>query len=173
MKHHEFYRRYKVSYPAIANPAFSKKNWWIVGILIVITVLIEPLVMYKRQRLAPFTMDYYVQQIEYFLCVFVPFFLFLVWSHRRESLNRKKGYRWVGKFQITRKRSSLLSHYLVLTPGEKNNLKVNFRLYDKVHVGDFILVRRDSLGRIYEISITNNLSKRLIRSHWQAKPDDP
>lgn len=169
MKHQELYRKYKVSYPAIANPMFSKKNWWLVGILITIAVLIEPLIMYKRQRFVPFTFDYYVQQIEYFLCVFVPFFLFLVWSHRRESLNYKSGYGWVGKFQIARKRSTFLSHYLVLTPGE-SDLKVSPRLYDKVRVGDFILVRRDSLGRIHEISVTNNLSKRLVKSHWQAKP---
>jgi hypothetical protein len=56
-------------------------------------------------------------------------------------------------------------------------LRVDKDLFEKTRVGDFIQIRRDSLGSIEEVSKVNNFSSRLAsaeakRSNGSTKHDD-
>lgn len=165
MKHHEFYVKYKMNNPPITNSIFSKRNWWRIVLITVAAVLIEPLViMYKHQRSVPFSLDYYLELAEYFLLIVVPFVAFLFWANWRESTKRRRGYGWVGKFEVIKKRSLFAFHYLFLAPGSKNKIKVNQHLFERTRVGDFVEIRRDALGGIEAVSRINNFSGRLARA---------
>jgi hypothetical protein len=171
MKYLEFYNKYKTTYPPILNPIFSKKNWWYVVLITVVAVLIEPLLfMSKYQRAAPFSFNYYMQLVEYFLLIAFPFVALLIWVNRRESIKRSRGYDWVGKFEVIKKQSSFVFRYLQLTPGSDNKVRVSKYFFDKTRVGDFILIRRDALGSVKEIRKTKNLSSRLAKR--LAKPSE-
>jgi hypothetical protein len=162
MKNHEFYIKYKTNYQQGTYPIFSKKNWWSMLLITVAAVLIEPLLfMSKYQRSVPFTMNYYVQLIEYFLLVAVPFVAFLVWVNLQERKKLKRGYGWEGKFEVISKTSTFAFCYLFLSPGIDNKLKVDRDLFEKTRVGDFILIRRDALGGIEEVSKVKSFSSRL------------
>ena len=164
MKHLEFYSKYKTRYPPIVNPIFSKRNWWYVVLITAVAVLIEPfLFMSKYQRSVPFSLNSYVEQIKYFLLIALPFVALLIWVNHRESAKRSRGYGWVGKFEVVKKQTSFVFRYLLLTPGKGNKIRVSKHLFDKTRVGDSILIRRDALGGIEEISKTKNFSRRLAR----------
>jgi|SRR6478736_6547098 len=164
MKHLEFYSKYKTTYPPIVNPLFSKRNWWYVVLIVVAAVLIEPLLfMSKYKRSVPFSFSYYTELIAYFLLIAFPFIGLLIWINRRELEKRSRGYGWIGKFEVIKKSSLFLFRYLLLTPGSGNKIRVSRNLFDKTRVGDFILIRRDALGSVEEISKTKNFSGRLAR----------
>lgn len=163
MKHHEFYRKYKTSYPPVVNPIFYRKNWWYIVLMTVVVVLIEPLIMYRRQRSIPFSLEYYVKLIEYLTFIIVPFIAFLYWINRRELIKQSRGYGWVGKFEVIGKQSSFIRKYLLLKPGDGHKLKVQRSLFEKTRIGDFIVIRRDALGNIEEVTKSKNLSRRLAR----------
>jgi hypothetical protein len=163
MKHLEFYTKYKVSYPPLTNSFFSKGNWWRIGLITAMAALIEPLIMYKRIGAVPFSFRSYILLAEYFLILIVPFVAFLLWINWRESVKRKRGYGWVGKFNVIDKQSALTFFYLFLEPGINNKLKVNRALFEKISVGDSVLIRRDSLGSIEEISKVDTFSSRIAR----------
>ena len=128
----------------------------------VAAVLIEPLViMYKHQRTFPFSFDDYLELAVYFLLIVVPFVLFLFWVNWRESTKRRRGYGWVGKFEVIKKRSLFAFHYLLLAPGSKNKIKVNQRLFDSTKVGDFVEIRRDVFGGVEGVNRIKNFSSRL------------
>jgi hypothetical protein len=164
MKHLEFYNKYKTTYTPIVNPIFSKRNWWYIVVITVAAVLIEPLLfMSKYKRSVPFSFSYYVELIEYFFLIAIPFIALLIWINMRESTKRSRGYGWVGKFEVIKKKSLFLFRYLLLAPGNGNKIRVSRNLFDKTRVGDFILVRRDALGGVEEVSKTKNFSGRLAR----------
>ena len=164
MKHLEFYNKYKTTYPPIANPIFSKRNWWYVVLITAVAVLIEPLLfMSKYQRSVPFSLNYYMELIEYFLLIASPFVALLILASRRESAKRSRGYGWMGKFEVVKKRTLFTFRYLLLAPGNDNKIRVSRNLFDKTRVGDFILIRRDAFGSVEEISKTKNFSSRLAR----------
>jgi hypothetical protein len=176
MKHLEFYIKYKTGYPPIVNTIFSKRNWWRIALITVLAILIEPLViMYKHQRSVPISLDYYMELTAYFLFIVIPFVGLLFWLNRRERTKQKRGYGWVGKFEVIEKQSLVLIHYLLLAPGTKNKVKVNWNLFEKTRVGDFILIRRDALGGIDEIIKVNNFSSRLskIGTRRSSKSTEP
>jgi hypothetical protein len=125
MKHPELYSKYKTNYPPLVNPLFSRRNWWRIGLITVLVVLIGPLIIYKHQRSVPFTFDYYLKLIGYFSIIVVPFVGFLFFVNWQESRKRSRGYGWVGKFEVIKKQSSFLFCYLLLAPGDSNKLMVN------------------------------------------------
>jgi hypothetical protein len=51
----------------------------------------------------------------------------------------------------------------LLAPGN-TKLKVQRRLFETTRIGNFVLVRRDALGKIEEIRRINNRSKQLARA---------
>ncbi len=163
MKHLEFYSKYKISYPPLANPLFSKKNWWWIVLITALAALMGPLLMFKRSKAIPFSISFYIQLSEYFLILFTPFVGFLLWVNWRELKKRKRGYGWVGKFEVIGKESLLSFNYLKLAPGINNKLKVDRDLFDKVRIGDSVLIRRDSLGNIEGLSKVSNFSSRITR----------
>jgi len=165
MKYREFYTKYKANYPPVVNPIFSKKNWWFIFLIIIGAVLIEPLLfMSKYQRSVALSFNYYLQLIEYFLFITVPFAGLLFWVNWRESTKRRRGYGWVGKFEVIEKQSTLIFFYLQLEPGVSNKLRVSKGLFDKTRIGDFIQVRRDVFGRIEEVNKISNFSNRIAKA---------
>lgn len=174
MKNTVHYVKYKTSYPPPVSPLFSKKNWWRIGLITLAAVLMGPLVMYKYHRSATFSFDYYLRLIQYFLIFVIPFVAFLLWVNWRQSIKRSRGYGWLGKFEVVNKRVLFPFCYLQLTPGDGNSLKVNRGLFDKIRVGDFILIRRDAFGNIEEISKTNKFSNLLPKVKRSSKaPESP
>lgn len=164
MKLHEFYTKCKISYPALVNPIFSKKNWWQIVFITVFAVMVEPLVLYRQQRLTRFSLDYYVQIAEYFLIMIAPFVGFLIWTNWRESVKRSKGYCWMGKFEVVSKVSSFIANYVVLSPGQ-DKLRVDRKLFEKIKEGDFLQVRRNVFGQLEEVKRINSFSARLAKMH--------
>src|SRR5690349_14852516 len=144
MKHQEFYRKYKTRYPRTMSP-------WHVLWIAAAAVLIEPLIAYRSQRRLAFSFAYYLEQMEYFLFIAVPFGLYVFWAYWRESLKQRRGYCWVGKFEVVDKRSSFGYCQLVLSPGKENRLNVNKSFFNKTLIGDLIIIRRDALGEIDEV----------------------
>lgn len=185
MKHHEFYRKYKASYPPVENPLFSRKNWWRIVLIPLAAVLIEPLIiMYKHQRLVQFSFHYYLQIIEYLLFIVVPFLAYLLWVNLRDWIKQSRGYSWLGKFEVIDKQLSFAFCYLLLAPGDDNKLRVNRDMFEKIRVGDFVQIRRDALGDIEEITKVKSFSSRLAKvkskrlggsasSHDQSIPLEP
>ena len=173
--HQEFYTKYKAKYPTTVNPIFSKKNWWRIVLITVAVALIEPLILYRHQRSIPFSVDYYLQVIPYILYIVVPLVVFLFWANGRESLKRSRGYRWEGKFEVLYKHSSFLFCFLVIAPGCKNKIQVDRKLFEKVRVGDFVLITRNSLGNIEAVRIINDFSGRLAKANNKrvSKPVNP
>jgi hypothetical protein len=172
MKYQEFYVKYKTSHPPVTVSLFTKRNWWRIVLITIAAVLIEPLViMHKHQRSFPFSFNDYLELAIYFLLIVVPFVAFLFWVNWREATKRRRGYGWVGKFEVIKKRSLFVFHYLLLSPGTKNRIKVNQRLFDRTKVGDFVEVRRDIFGGIEAVSKIKNFSSRLspklVKSHSQ------
>lgn len=163
MRHRELYSKYKVNYPPIQNPLFSRKNWWRILLITVMAVLIEPLLMYRHQRSVPFSVDDYLKLSGYFLAIIIPFVAFLFWINWRESIKRNRGYGWVGKFEVVALKSSFLFYYLLLEPDSTNKIRVERSLFEKTRVGDVIQIRRDALGKIEEISKVN-FSSRVAKS---------
>lgn len=164
MKHQEFYRKYKANYSPIINPIFSKSNGWRFVLMTVIGVLVEPFIMYGRHRSIPFTLHFYLQRIGYLSIIAVPLVVFLFEINRRESEKRRRGYGWVGKFEVISKRSAFVLNYLLLSPGNGHKLKVDRSLFESTRIGDFILIRRDALGNIEEVKKFKNFSRRLTRA---------
>jgi len=162
MRNSGFYVKHKIDYRPLVSPFFNKANRWRVVLLTLGAVLIGPSVIYKRMGVGAFSFDYYLQLVEYFLFVSVPFVLLLFWLNWREAIKRRRGYNWVGKFEVMQKQSSLGFRYLQIAPGE-SKLRVEQGLFDNLHVGDFIVVRRDSLGHIEEIK-RDNFQGRLARN---------
>jgi len=161
MKHQELYRKYKTNYSPAMNP-------WGVLIVTLIAILVEPLMASTKYKLAPFSFGSYLHQIKYFSFVGVPFGLFLFWTNWRESVKRNRGFCLVGKFEVIGKRSSFMFNHLVLSPGDKNELKVDKKLFNKIHVGDFVIIRRDALGDVNEVRSVSNFLSRMSRSRVQA-----
>ena len=164
MKHLEFYRKYKTSYTPILNPLFSKRNWWRISLISFAAMLVGPLILYKNQRSIPLSFGHYLLLMRYFLIIVLPLLSFLIWANWRESLKRTRGYKWIGKFEVINKQTSLAFRYLLLSPGNGNRIKVDRDLFERTRAGDFIVIRRDALGNIEEINKVNNFPKRLARS---------
>jgi hypothetical protein len=173
MKQLEFYSKYKTSYPPTVNPLFSKGNWWRIALITVIAALIGPLIFYKHQTSVSFSLDYYIRLIEYFFVTVTPFVAFLIWANWRAATMRKRGYGWVGKFEVINKRSTFPFHYFLLAPGNNNQIRVSRTLFEKISLGDFILIRRDVFGVIEKISKINNVSGRLARVGPRRFPTPP
>lgn len=169
MRHQEHYKKYKVKYPTLVNPMFSRKNWWRIILITAAAVLVEPLLMYRHNRSIPFSTTYYLQTIKYLSIFVFPFCGFLFWVNWRELLKRERGYGWVGKFEVVAKGSSFPFRYLLLSPGDNNKLKVDRELFEKVREGDFILIRRDALGNLEEASKVKDISNRLAKANRFSK----
>jgi len=157
MKHQEFYRKYKASYPPMISP-------WNIVLIMVVAALAVPFFVYRNAKFVNFSLADYLKQIEYFMFIGLPLGLFLFWTNWRESVKRSKRYCWVGKFKVVGKQSSFLSCYLNLSPGDSNKLKVDRSLFNKTNVGDFILIRRDALGDIDEVRRVKDVVNRLTRA---------
>lgn len=164
MKRHEFYTKSKISYPALVNPIFTKRNWWQVMLITAFAVLVEPLVLYRQQRLNSFSLEYYLKITEYFLIIIIPFVAFLMWTNWRESVKRSKGYCWMGKFEVVSKETTLVASYVVVSPG-LDKLRVDRKLFERIKEGDFVQVRRDVFGQLEEIKKLNSFSSRLAKIH--------
>lgn len=163
MKQYEFYTKYKTNYRPIINPVFDKRNWWQGVLITIVAVLIGPLILYKYQRSISLSLNFYLQLIEYCILIVVPIVALLFWVNWRESTKQKRGYVWLGKFEVINKRSVFAFCYLQLNPGS-TNIKVSRSLFEKISVGNSILIRRNSLGTIEEIKKISNLSDRLSRT---------
>lgn len=163
MKHQEFYYKYKARYAAFVNPIFSRKNWWRLALTVGVAVLIEPLLIYKYNKWVSFSFSYYMKTASYFAVFIVPFVLIMLWINWREEIKKSRGYGWIGKFEVVEKRSSLTAHYLLVAPGEHNELKVSRIFFDKIRVGDFIQVKRDALWNIEDVSKISSLAMRLSK----------
>jgi hypothetical protein len=165
MKHHEFYIKYKINNPPILNSVFTKRNWWLIVLITVATVLIEPMaIMYRHKKPIPFSFSYYLQLTEYLAFFVIPFVAILFWANWRELTKRSRGYCWVGKFEVVAKRTSFGFHYLLLEPGSSNRVRVNQALFEKIRIGNLIQIRRDALGSIEEVSRVSSFSRRLARA---------
>jgi hypothetical protein len=156
MKHQEYYRKYKTTYPP------SIHGWNIVW-AIAVAALVEPLLVLSKVKRMDFSFHYYLEQLEYFMWFAIPAGLFLAHVYKKESMKRNKGYYWLGKFEVIGKQSSLLSDYLQLAPGRGHKLKVERSLFDKTKIGDFIVIRRDALGGLDEVRRVNNLLARVAK----------
>lgn len=161
MLNYEFYRMYKKKYPPVEK--FSRRELWVIILISIGAVLIEPFVVYKKFRHIPFTRTYYLDQVKYFVLIILPFVLVYLWANWRESTKRSRGYYWMGKFEVIQKQKSFLSCYLLLTPGKENKLKVNRSFFNKVHEGDRIIIRRDALGNIERTTQVKDFAARLRR----------
>jgi len=162
MKRYEYYIKYKTNNRTFINSVFHKVNWWHIVLPTLAAILIGPLVIYFRQRSVPSSFNQYLRFTEYCFLIVVPFILFLLWLNWRESIKRNSGYSWIGKFKVTGKHSSFAFCYLYLAPGN-TKLKVARSLYEKTRAGNFILIRRDALGKIEEIRKVNNRSSRISK----------
>lgn len=131
-------------------------------LITVVAALIGPLILYKYQRSIPFSLNYYLQLIEYCILFVIPFEAVLFWLNWRESIKKRNGYIWLGKFEVIQKQSLLVMHYLKLVPGNFR-IKVSRSIFEKISVGNFILIRRNSLGAIEEVKKISNLQNRLSR----------
>lgn len=161
MKNNEFYKKYKTN--ALRVDKHSNEPWWQVALTGAATVLMEPLVVYKRFRRVPFTMDFYLEQMKYFLLIGVPFVLFYLWYKWQRSIKMNRGYYWVGKFEVVRKLKVFTFCYLILTPGIENKVRVSSSLFTKIREGDFVIVRRDSLWGIEQITHVKDFAARLTK----------
>ncbi len=157
MKHQEFYKKYKMSYPPMISP-------WSIVLIMAVAAVVVPLFMYRNVRTLSFSLSEYLKQVEYFLFIGVPFGFFLFWVNWREAAKRKKRYCWMGKFEVTSKTSSLLFCYLSLVPGKENKLRVDRRLFNKTNIGDYIIIRRDAFGKVDEVKRVNDVLNRLTRA---------
>jgi hypothetical protein len=170
MKHVEFYTKYRTSYPAIANPIFSKGSRWTIFLIAMVAIIVAPLILYNQQRPLPFSLSQYFRLVESFLVFAFPFVALLVWNNWRESAKRSKGYGWVGKFEVINKQSNFVFSYLLLSPGNEHKIKVDRSLFLKTRIGDNILIHRDVFGSLVRISRVKKSEKLKVKSgdaHWQ------
>lgn len=164
MKSLEFYHKHRLKYPSRVNPIFSKRNLWHLIVIIAAGVLVEPVALYKYNKSIPFTLHYYFQAIKYSLLVAVPFGAFIFWVNWRELKKKSEGYEWVGKFEVVDKKTVLTFCYLHLAPGGKNKIRVHWGLFEKIRIGDFIVIRRDVFGNLEKINKVKNLPSRLAKA---------
>lgn len=162
MKNHEFYKKHKAS--ALSVDKLSREPWWQVILTVAATVLAEPLIVYKKYRSVPFTFDFYFHQIKYVLLIGVPIILYYLWTKWKSTIKRNRGYYLVGKFKVVEKRKRFTFCYLTLAPGNENKLKINRSLFAKIREGDFVIVRRDALGNIEQITHVKDFAARLTKS---------
>ena len=164
MEHLEFYVKHRTHYPAATNEHTEKNLWY--NVLITLTVvLIEPLIMYKHySHVMPFSLGYYLNQVRYAFAVGIPYGVFQFWINWRQIVKRRRGYCWVGKFKVISKRSLLIFCYLTLMPGKSNRLNVSWKLFRQVRVGDFVVIRRDALGKLERVIKVREFTTSLTRS---------
>ncbi len=163
----EFYRKCKTKFsPAVK---LSRVDWWLIVLIGIGGVLIEPFIVYKKLRHIPFTPSYYIDQVKYFVLLCIPFVLVYFWTSWKESVKRSRGYCWIGKFEVIKKQKSFLACYLWLNPGKDNKLKVNRKFFYKVHEGDSVMIRRDALGKIERVIQVKGVAARLRRLSGRGK----
>lgn len=164
MRSLEHYRKYKTHYPASQHP-FSREHWLRTVIILFAAVLIWPLFLYKYYRnIVPFTSTYYLTQVTYGLCSAFLISGFYFRNSWRETVKRNRSYCLVGKFEVVSKRSSFVRCYLLLVPGQKNEIGVTRNLFNKVEVGDSVVVRRDALGVVEKVIKVKKFATKLVRS---------
>lgn len=161
MKNSDLYTKYNSIYTSILSSKISKGNLRVSALIILAVFFIEPLIMYKYHRSIPFTLDYYLRQIKYFSFIIIPLGILLLWTNWREKVKQTRGYSWMGKFQVLDKQTSMLSYYLLLTPGYQNKIKVSRILFNKTRVGDMITINRNALGKVEQIKKLNGIKQRL------------
>jgi hypothetical protein len=137
-----------------------------------VVVLVEPLMMYKHYwRIMPFSLSYYFHQAKYAFFVAIPVSLFQFLYNWLEGLKHKRGYCWVGKFEVVNKYSLFMFCFLALTPGRDHRVKVDRKLFRKVRVGDSVVIRRDALGKLEKVIrvrrfSTSRKNLRSPRDFW-------
>lgn len=160
----EYYRKYKTHYPASQHP-FSREHWLRTVLILFAAVLIWPVFLYKYYRnIGPFTGTYYLTQVTYGLCSAFLISGFYFRNSWRETVKRSRNYCLVGKFEVISKRSSFVRCYLILVPGQKNEVRVARSLFNKVEVGDSVVIRRDALGHIEKIMKVKKFTTKLVRA---------
>jgi hypothetical protein len=127
-------------------------------------LLLEPLIVYKHHRIESFSLEFYLNQLGFFSLLFVPLSGFIFWKGWLEHLKKNRGYGWIGKFEVRDKRASLISYYLLLSPGHGNKVRINRRLFYQTRAGDFVTVTRDALGNIKEVKKLNGIKARLTKT---------
>lgn len=154
MKHQEHYRKYKANYPVLV---YIPGVIWAIGV----AALVEPFIVLNKAKRAGFSLYDYFNQLQYFLLLILPIGLFLTYTYWKESVKRQRGFRWVGKFRVIDKKALPLKCYLFLYPGSDHKITVQRDTFSRVKIGDFIIIRRDSLGKIEKINHVNNWFGRL------------
>jgi hypothetical protein len=114
MKNEEFYSKSKSKDKIVIRPIVNKKNWWVFVTLTFLAIAIEPIILMKYRKLISLSWQDYFQQVFLIAKFLIPLEVLILWFPQvRQMAIQKKGFDWIGKFEVLDKEISLGFHYLI------------------------------------------------------------
>ncbi|NOT75744.1 MAG: hypothetical protein HOP08_12530 [Cyclobacteriaceae bacterium] len=164
MKNEEYYSKSKPRDKFLIRPYLTKTNWWIIAVLSLLIIAYGPIQWMKHKGVILFSWDNYFHLVLLAAALIIPLETLVLWFPQiRLILIQKKGFDWIGKFEVIDKEFLLGFHYLVVHPGTAHKLKVDADVYHKIKIGDDLLVRRNALGDVKEAVRVPNMHRRVMR----------
>ncbi len=146
----------------MSKSSLPANTWWIFILGGFAIISIAPFLPMKYYNPAPMTFDTYITKVIIAGAIVLPIEAALLWfSQIRSEINRRKGYDWIGKFEVLEKKAYLHRFYFRLQPGSSHKIKVSRSLYESTRIGDFILIRRNALGDTKETVRLSGIRHRI------------
>lgn len=158
MKNEEFYRKWKVKDDFFIRPIIMKSNWWSVVLITLLIISIEPIVMMEYRKLMFISLAEYFNEVLFFSKIIIPVEVLVLWFPRlRHMIVQRRGFDWIGRFEVVGKVTSFRCRYITLSPGHFHRIKADASLYHKTNIGDYLIVRRNVLGDVKEVVRSSHL----------------
>jgi len=78
----------------------------------------------------------------------------------------RKGYYLKGKFEIIDKKVWMGLTFLQLKPGIANRIRIDWSLFNRLRIGDRILIERTAFGSVKKISRVSDFHSRVKKVAW-------
>jgi hypothetical protein len=158
MKNEEHYTRVEIEEVDKTSPDLKKIDWWRTLWITLTLIFFFPFLptrhkhRYRGEDNFPKTATEYFHQLEPVLIIATVIGLYFIWQLViKPSLNRRKGYRLRGQFEVIGKNNHFGQTKLKLQPGTNHSIQVDRQFYKFINIGDKILVERSVLGDIVRV----------------------
>ncbi len=155
MKNEEHYTRVRIEEIDKGGAELKKFNWWRVTWITVMLILFYPILptRHSYKEFYPKNATEYFEQLWVPILVAAAFGLYF-WKEVKPSLHKQKyvGYILRGQFVVIGKNNQFGQTKLKLQPGTSHSIPVDKNFYKFINVGDQVLVERNLLGDMINVS---------------------
>jgi hypothetical protein len=172
MKNEEYYIRIKIPKSELLKPVLTNSNWWQYLISTCLLILLGPIIPVRYRKVYPSSLQEYVHDLLITAGIVLCYVCFEIWfGQMLPYLERRKGYYFKGKFEVIDKKVFLGLTFLKLKPGIANKIRIGWRQFNTLRIGDVILIERTAFGGIKRISKISDFQNRVkrITAHFQSR----